>query len=156
VHHARQLHIDRPFERAIDLRRNVITLRRLTDDLQVLHGLHGCASGRRIDVVAGERDAESLAPDEFAVGDPLRWIGLDADHRIRNSQLVDRDTESCRCQLQQHTPCLGSNASHRQAVRLNRVGTARAALIDSHVRAAHDAGCLVVCDIELVGHHLAE
>ena len=37
VHHAGQLHVDGPLQRAVHLGRNVVALRRLPDDLQLLH-----------------------------------------------------------------------------------------------------------------------
>ncbi len=80
VHHARQLDVHRPLQRAVDLGGNVVALRRLADDLQLLHRLDLRDAGRRVDVVAGQRDVELLAADQLAVGDALRRIGLHGDH----------------------------------------------------------------------------
>ena len=73
-----------------------------------------------------------------------------------NSETCNRDPEALRCHLEQHAPRLGGNATHRPAVDLNRVGAARAALVDGDVGGAHDAGRGRVGDVEFVGHHLAE
>src|SRR5207247_9230574 len=56
--------------------------------------------------------------------------------------------------VQQNASSFGSDAPHRQTLGLHRSRTARSALIDSDVGAAHDAGGFVVCDVQFIGHHL--
>ena len=76
--------------------------------------------------------------------------------RVADGELVDGHCQPRRGHLQQHAPSLGGHAPHRPAVGLDRIRPARSALIDRDVGAAHDAAGLVVRDVELVGHHLAE
>ena len=83
VHHAGRLHARGPFQRTVYFGRNVVALRRLADDLQILHGLHLRDAGRRIDVVAGERDVEPLAANQLAVCHPLRGIRFDRNDARR-------------------------------------------------------------------------
>jgi hypothetical protein len=65
VDHARQLHVDRPLERAVDLGRDVVALRRLPDVFQVLNRLELRLTCGRVDVVAGERDVEPPAANQL-------------------------------------------------------------------------------------------
>ena len=156
MNHARQLHVHGPFQRAVHLGGNVVALRRLADDLEFLHRLHLGHAGGRVDVVARQRDVESLSADQFSVGDALGRIGLHRDHAVADRKLIDRHAEPRGSHLQQHPPRLGRDAPHGPAIPLDRRRTAGAALIDGDVRAAHDAGGLVVGDVQFIGHHLPE
>ena len=59
MHHARQLDVHGPFQRAVHLGGNVVALRRLADDLEFLHRLDLGHAGGRVDVVPRQRDIES-------------------------------------------------------------------------------------------------
>ena len=156
MHHAGHLRIDRPLERAIDLRRDVVSLRRRADDLELLHVLELRDAGGRVDVVAGQRDVEALAADQLAECHLLRWIRGDRHHAVADDELSDRHAESRRRHLQQHASRFGGDTAHGIAVGLERIRSAGATLIDGDVRVAHDASRLVVRHVELVGHDLAE
>ena len=69
VDHARHFHVDRPLQRSVHLRRNVVALRRLADVLHPLHRLQRRDAGGGVGVLAGQRDVEFLAADQLAVGD---------------------------------------------------------------------------------------
>ena len=156
MNHAGKLDVHGPFQRAVHLGRNVVALRRLADDLEFLHRLHLRHAGGRVDVVARQRDIEPLSADQFSVGDFPRGIRFHGDHAVADGELIDRHAEPRGCHLQQHPPSLGRHAPHGPAIGLNRIRTARSALIDGDVGAAHDAGGLVVGDVQFVGHHLPE
>ena len=156
VQHAGHLHVHGPGQRPVDLGRNVVARHRLTDDAQLLHGLHGGRAGRRVDVASRERDVEALAADELGIRDRLRRIGLRRDRAVAHGELGDRRAQALRAELEQHAPRFGGDSAHRPTVALDRVGAARAALVGSDVRAAHDEARLVVGDVELVAHHLPE
>ena len=156
VKHARQLHADGPLERAVDLRRDVEAPRRLADHPELLDGLDLRDAGRRIDVLAGQRDVESLPADQFAIRHAPRRVVPDRDDAVADGEAIGRHAKSRRRHLQQHAPCLGRDAPHRPAVGLQRVRAARAALIDGDVGPPHHDGGLVVRDIELVRHDLPE
>ena len=156
VQHAGKLDVHGPFQGAVDLRGNVVALERLADDLEILNRLHLGDTGGRIDVVARERDVEPSAADQFSVRGLSRRIGLYADHALADGELIDRHRKPSRRQFQQHPPRLGCDAPHGPAVGLNRIRAARSALIDGRVGAAHDAGGLVVRDVQFIRHHLPE
>ena len=156
MNHAGKLDVHGPFQRAVHLGRNVIALQRLADDLEVLYRLHLCHTGGRIDVVARQRDIEPFSADQFSVGDFPGGIGFDGDHALADGELIDRHTKPCGCHLQQDSPGLGSDAPHGPAIDLDGIRTARSALIDGDVGAAHDEVVFVVCDVQFIGHHLPE
>ena len=68
MHHAGQLHIDRPPLRPVHLWRNVVARQRLSGQPEVLDVLDAGHTGRGVDVVARQRDVESTAADELTVG----------------------------------------------------------------------------------------
>ena len=90
VHHAGKLDVDGPLQRAVHLGGNVVALRRLADDLELLHRLELGHAGGRVGVVARQRDVEPLSADQFAVGDFPRGIGRDRDHALADGELIDR------------------------------------------------------------------
>ena len=59
-------------------------------------------------------------------------------------------------QFQQHPTCFGGGSAHGPSIGLEGIRSARAALIDRDVRAAHDATRPVIRHVELVGHDLPE
>ncbi len=156
VHHAGQLHVDGPLERAVHFRGNVVTLDRLADHAQLVHRLHRRLARGRVDVATFERHVETLAADELGVGHLLRGIGFRRDGCVRNCKLIHRHAQVLAAELEQHAPRLRRHAPHRPAIGLDGIGTARAALVGRDVRAAHDQARVVVRDVQLVAHHLAE
>ena len=156
MHHARNVHVHGPLERAVHLGGNVVALRRVADNLELLNRLDLRHAGGRVDVVPRERDVEALAANQLAVGDAPGRLRLHADHGVAHLEPIDRHAEVRGRHLEQHAPRLRGDAAHRPAVHLNRVGAARAALVHGVVGAAHDAARPVERDVELVGHHLAE
>ena len=156
VQHPRNLRVDRPFQRAVHLGGDVVALRRLSDDLELLDVLDLRDAGRRVGVVARQRHVESPSANQLTVGHAPRRVGGDGDHPFADRQLADGHPQAGRRQVEQHAACFRSDATHRPAIRLNGVRSARAALIDGEVGAAHDQAGLVVGDVELVRHHLAE
>ena len=156
VHHARKLDVDGPFQRAVHLRGDVVALRRLADAPEILHRLDLGRAGGCVDIVAGQRDVESFSSDQLAVGDLFRGIRLDGDEGVADGELRHRNCQPGRGHFEQHAARLGGHAPHRPAVGLDCVRPARSALIHRDVGAAHHAAGLVECDVELVGHHLAE
>ena len=156
VQHAGQLHVHGPLQRAVHLGRDVVALRRLTDDLQLLHGLDRRHARGGVGVLAGQGDVEALAADQLAVGDALRRVGGDAHHAFADGERGHGHTESRGCHLQQHPARFRRDAAHRPAVRLQGVGATGSALVDGDVRAAHHAAGAVVGDVQFVGHDLTE
>src|SRR5262249_20233008 len=90
VDHARQLHVDRPLLRAIHFGREVVPLWRLSDDLQILDGLHFRNTRRRVDVGTGERDVKLLAADQLAVADAFGRVGFHRDDGAADGERFDR------------------------------------------------------------------
>ena len=78
------------------------------------------------------------------------------DDTVADRERRDRHAEVRRRHLEQHAPRFGGDAAHRIAVGLQRIRSARAALIDGDVGAAHHAGRVLERDVELVRHDLAE
>jgi len=156
VHHAGKLDVHGPLQRTIHLGGNVVALRRRADDLHRLYVLHLRRAGGRIGVVAGQPDVEASPANQFAVGDPLRRVGRDGDDALADDELGGRHAEVHGCQIEQDAPGFGRHAAHRPSVRLQRIRSTGAALIDRHVGIAHDEGRLVVCDVQFIGHDLAE
>ena len=76
--------------------------------------------------------------------------------RVADGELIDGHAKPRGRHLQQDSPRLGGHAPHGPAIGLNRIRTARSALVDGDVGAAHDAGGLVVGDVQFIGHHLPE
>ena len=159
VDHPGHLHVDGPLQRAVHLRRDVVALRRLADVLHLLHGLERRHARRRIRVLAGERDVELPAADQLAVADRARTVVLPSRSETTPSlttSAVDRRAQFLRRHVEQDAPGFSGDAAHRIAVGLQRIGSAGPTLIDGVVRAAHHAAGLVVRDVELVAHDLAE
>jgi hypothetical protein len=156
VNHAGRSHVDRPLQRAVDFRRDVVPLRRAPDDLEFLYRLHLGDAGGRVDVLAGERHVELLSADQLPVRDVLRRVGLHRDDARADGERARGYSEPRRCHVEEDAPSLGRDAPHRPAVGLDGVRAAGPALIDRHVGAAHDARRLVVLHVELVGHQLTE
>ena len=121
VHHARQVDVHGPLQRPIDLGGNVVSFRRLPDHFEILHCLHSCRAGGRVDISAGQRDVEPLAADQFAVGDLFRRIALRRDDAISDGQLIDRQAKLRRRHVEQDSSRFGRHAAHRPAVHLNRI-----------------------------------
>ena len=155
VHHARELHVDRPFERRVHLAGDVVPGDRLPDQLEVLDGLHARDPGGRVDVAAGQRDVEAASADQLPVRHHSRAIGPHRDYAITHVEFAHGDAKALRGHLEQHPPPFRRHAAGHHRITLDRVGPSRSALIDSLVGAAHDEGGHVVGDVELVAHDLA-
>ena len=66
VHHAGKLYVHGPFQGTIHFAGNIVPMQRLAGVFQFLHQL-GFGLGRHlVDVVASQRDAELLSPDQLA------------------------------------------------------------------------------------------
>jgi hypothetical protein len=63
MNHAGQLHINGPFQRAVYFGGNVVTLRRVADVFQLLHGLNRRQASCHVDILPGQRDIEPLSAD---------------------------------------------------------------------------------------------
>ena len=96
VQHAGHFGIHRPLQRAIHLRRDVVALRRLADDLELIDVLEPRRARRRVDVAAGERGVELASADQLAIRDALRRIGRDRHDAVADRELRNRHTESRR------------------------------------------------------------
>jgi hypothetical protein len=131
-------------------------LRRLADDLEILHRLDLRHARGGIDGVARQRDVEALPPDQLSVGHGLRGIRFHRDDAAADGEGFDRHRKPHGRHLEQNPPRLGSHPPHRPSIGLNRVRPAGAALVHGDVGAAHDASGVVVGDVQLVRHHLAE
>ena len=154
MNHTGKPNIHSPFQRAVHLGRDVIALGRLADHLEFLDRLHLGHTGGRVDVVTRQRDIELLSADQFSVGDFPGGICFHSNHALADGELIDRHPKPYGCQLQQDSPGLGSHAPHGPAIGLDRIRTARSALINGDVCAAHDEAGFVVRDVEFIGHDL--
>ncbi len=113
-------------------------------------------AGNRVDIVSRQRDIESLSANQLSVSDALGWIGFHRNHAGANGKLIHRHAEPRGSHLQQHPASLGRGAPHGPGVPLHRRRPAGTALVDGDVRTAHDAGGLVVGDVQFIGHQLPE
>ena len=158
VDHAWHFHVHRPLQRSVHLRWNVVAPRRLADVLHPLHRLQLRDAGGGVGVLAGQGDIEFLAANQLAVGDGA-FGGITVsgtDDAVTDGERRRRHAEMLRRHLEQHTARFRRDAAHRVAVGLQCVRSARAALIDGDVGAAHHAGGVLERDVELVAHDLAE
>jgi hypothetical protein len=121
MHHARQLHVNRPLQRSVHLGGDVVTLGRCAHDFQILNGFDLRLASGGVDAIAREGDVESLAANQLAVGDLLRGVRLDRDHTSNHGEVVDRDSEASGRHREKHAPGLGRDPSHRPAVGLNGI-----------------------------------
>ena len=156
MQHARQLHVDGPCERAIHLARNVVALDRFADRVHVLHSLHVRGARGVVHVLARERHVEPLAAHELGVCHLSLRVGFHGDHGALHRECGDRHVQVRGAEIEQRAARFGCDSAGGPAVALDRIRTAGAALVRRGVRAAHDEPRLVVRDVELVAHHLAE
>src|SRR6185503_16599349 len=126
--HPWQLHVHSPFQGTVHFAWDVVALWGLPDYFEILNTLHRSAACRRIDVVPCQCDIETLSADELSVGHAFGRIDFHGDHAIADRELIHGNAKPHGRHFQQYTPCFSRDATHRQAVRLDGIGSARAPL----------------------------
>jgi hypothetical protein len=121
VHHARKLDVDGPFQRAVHLRGDVVALRRLADDPEILHGLDLGRAGGCVDIVAGQRDVESFPPRSSPYVTLFEGSDLTVTSALLTGEIRHGHCQPGRGHVEQHAASLGGHAPHRPTVGLDRV-----------------------------------
>ncbi len=141
VQHPRQAELMHVRVRPGDLRRRVLPLHALADQLVL-----GDRLQRR---PAGVRRLEGLAAEQLAVGDLLRRVGGDRDDPRLDLQLRDGNAESRRREPEQDGSCLGRGLAHLRPAARDRVASRREALVRRDVGVPRRGLDLVDREVEL-------
>ena len=160
VHHARHLDVGDEVLLREHLRRHVLALDRLADDLVlgVLLGLRLAGGIERVAhlLVPVELDVEVFAADQFGIAGLLVAVEGRAHRAVDDDELVSRRAELLGRHVQQHAARLGRGHAHLLAAELD-AGRARcAALVHAGRGVAHVDLHGLERHVELFRHHLAD